>query len=70
MAASTDAIPNGAAAAGDDKPAASRTRKVVGFVASQWLTFGFGLACLLAHFFPCRSMIPFVMNTLANHSKS
>ena len=62
MAPSTDTMTatptNGAAPGRDEKAPVSRTRKVVGFVASQWLTFGFGLACLLAHFFPCRPSHP------------
>ncbi|KFH49091.1 putative membrane protein-like protein [Hapsidospora chrysogenum ATCC 11550] len=36
----------------DEKRPASRARKVAGFLVSQWLTVGFGVACLLAHFFP------------------
>lgn len=28
-------------------------RKIFNFILGQWLTIGFGLACLLAHFFPC-----------------
>ncbi|CAG9972063.1 unnamed protein product [Clonostachys byssicola] len=30
----------------------AKLRKVADFVISQWLTIGFGLACLLGHFFP------------------
>ena len=28
-------------------------KRIWRFVVGQWLTIGFGLACLLAHFFPC-----------------
>jgi hypothetical protein len=37
----------------EEKPKPGKARRVVNFVLSQWLTFGFGVACLLAHFFPC-----------------
>ncbi|KAI9901884.1 hypothetical protein N3K66_003701 [Trichothecium roseum] len=33
-------------------PPRPRWKKLWDFVAGQWLTIGFGLACLLAHFFP------------------
>lgn len=37
----------------EEKPP-STIRKIFDFVAGQWLTIGFGLACLFAHFFPCK----------------
>lgn len=47
-----------AAGAASSSPPRPRWKKVWDFVAGQWLTIGFGLACLLAHFFPCKYTHP------------
>lgn len=40
-------------AGAEDQPAIVRAvKRVVGFVWSNWLVLGFGLACILGYFFP------------------
>ncbi len=41
------------------KTSGSRLRKIGSFILSQWLTIGFGIGCLLAHFFPREFAIAF-----------
>lgn len=35
--------------------ALARAKTALGFVLAQWLIMGFGVACVLAYFFPCES---------------
>ncbi|POR37966.1 Putative membrane protein [Tolypocladium paradoxum] len=42
---------------GKQRRALARAKTALSFVAAQWLVIGFGVACVLAYFFPCELLL-------------